>query len=126
MKEPVARKFSRKHISRPGVKSRTAGKKKERCAYGTRPPKSTDPRFARLGLRLRQLRQSRGLTQPQLAARAGCSLKHINNLELAVDHPTWGMLDQILTACKATYFEFYGYSAPGQEFSGQLLKTDLD
>jgi len=53
---------------------------------------------ARLGARLRALRQQRGWTQEALGERAGISYKFIGEIERGVGNPTLDSIDQIAKA----------------------------
>jgi transcriptional regulator with XRE-family HTH domain len=58
--------------------------------------------IARLALRLRALRQARGLTQAQLAAKAGLSREYLARLETARQDPTLTTLEKLAKALKVT------------------------
>jgi len=58
--------------------------------------------IARLALRLRTLRQARGLTQEQLAAKAGLSREYLARLETAPQDPTLTTLEKLAKALKVT------------------------
>lgn len=53
---------------------------------------------ARLGARVRDLRQQRGWTQETLGERAGLSYKFIGEIERAIGNPTIDSIDQIARA----------------------------
>ncbi len=58
--------------------------------------------IARLALRLRTLRRARGLTQEQLAAKAGLSREYLARLETARQDPTLTTLEKLAKALKVT------------------------
>ena len=49
------------------------------------------------GLKLKQLRKAKGLTQAQLAELAGLNEKHISKLELGIYKPNFDTLKRVLT-----------------------------
>lgn len=57
---------------------------------------------ARLATRLRTLRQTRGLTQAQLAAKAGISREYLARLETARQDPTLSTLEKLAKAFRVT------------------------
>ncbi|MGH2625503.1 MAG: helix-turn-helix domain-containing protein [Anaerolineales bacterium] len=57
---------------------------------------------ARLAVRLRTLRRDRGLTQQQLAAKAGLSREYLARLERARQDPTLSTLAKLAKALRVT------------------------
>ena len=58
--------------------------------------------IARLATRLRTLRHARGLTQAQVAAKAGLSREYLARLETARQAPTLTTLDKLAKALRVT------------------------
>ncbi|MFJ8224979.1 helix-turn-helix transcriptional regulator [Streptomyces griseus] len=56
------------------------------------PPDWVLPRRQQIGRRLRELREDRGLTQIQLAERAGMDHKTVHRIEYAISDPSLSML----------------------------------
>ncbi|MEU2797733.1 helix-turn-helix domain-containing protein [Streptomyces sp. NPDC059173] len=56
------------------------------------------PRRQRIGRRLRDLREDRGLTQIQLAERAGMDHKTVHRIEYAITDPSLSMLLRLAAA----------------------------
>lgn len=55
-----------------------------------------------LGARVRELRHERGLTQSDVAERAGVSLKYVSQIERGSRNPTVGVLIQLSRALDVT------------------------
>lgn len=53
---------------------------------------------ARVAKRVKVLRGERGLTQMELAARAGISRGYLSRLEIALQDPTLGVLEKLARA----------------------------
>ena len=56
----------------------------------------------RMAKRLKQLRNAKGWTQAELAAKAGVSRVHVARLETAKMEPTLGVLEKLAKALKVT------------------------
>lgn len=69
---------------------------------------------------IRQAREARGLTQGQLAFRAGTSQQTISRLERGDEEPTWGRLRALLLALGMRP------TLDAQPLSHQLDQRDLD
>ena len=84
------------HPSRPRIPqlARILGVSEDELARHLAPPTETSP-FGRV---LRELRERRGLTQQQLAARSGCTAHVISHYEIARTHPNPENLDAIAAA----------------------------
>jgi transcriptional regulator with XRE-family HTH domain len=54
----------------------------------------------RMGKRLKALRLERGMTQAELAKRAGISRKHVIRIEAAEQEPTLGVIERLAKALK--------------------------
>lgn len=68
-----------------------------------------------LGLRVRSLRIAAGITQEQLAEKAGLSLKHLGELERGRSNPTLSSLHALATGLgvsMAALFDFEGIDVP--------------
>lgn len=50
------------------------------------------------GLRLKELRESAGLTQPALAEKSGASVRMISRLETGVQEATWPVVQSLAAA----------------------------
>ena len=61
--------------------------------------------IARLATRLRTLRLARGLSQAQVAAKAGLSREYLARLETARQDPTLGTLEKLAKALRVTVTE---------------------
>src|SRR5438046_1273530 len=59
--------------------------------------------------RLRELREAAGLTQPQLAARAGLSVRQVSRFETGVQDATW---PTILALCQALDVDCKSFMTP--------------
>ncbi len=59
------------------------------------PPLPPDPA---LGLAIKKLREARGLTQEELASRAGTTVGTVSRLEAAKSAPAWATVMQIIDA----------------------------
>lgn len=64
------------------------------------PPKL--PADPALGQAVRRLREDRGLTQEELASRAGTTFGTVSRLESAKSSPAWATVRAIATALNAT------------------------
>lgn len=51
-----------------------------------------------LGLAIKELREARGLTQEELASRAGSTVGTVSRLEAAKSAPAWATVMQIINA----------------------------
>jgi transcriptional regulator with XRE-family HTH domain len=58
------------------------------------------------GLRLRELREQAGLTQPQLAEAAGLSTRSISRMETGEQHATWPNVQRLAAALSVTTDSF--------------------
>jgi len=61
-------------------------------------PKPRSPLHARIGRRLRALRQARGLTQAEVAETVGCSSHFVSGIERGVDSPSLLTLERFARA----------------------------
>jgi transcriptional regulator with XRE-family HTH domain len=59
------------------------------------PPLPPDPA---LGLAIKKLREARGLTQEELASRAGTTVGTVSRLEAAKSAPAWATVMQLIDA----------------------------
>jgi transcriptional regulator with XRE-family HTH domain len=59
------------------------------------PPLPPDPA---LGMAIKELRETRGLTQEELASRAGMTFGTVSRLESAKSAPAWATVMQIIDA----------------------------
>jgi transcriptional regulator with XRE-family HTH domain len=64
---------------------------------------SKHPVDPRLGLRLRQIRRARGLTQRELAEAVGCCLRTVRDFERLRTSIEWRRAHQIAIALNAEY-----------------------
>ncbi len=69
---------------------------------------------ARVGARLREWRLRRGLTQEQLAERAGLSYKFIGEIERGTGNPTVDTLGRLAAALDVDFPELLGAGEPGR------------
>ena len=60
-----------------------------------------------LGGQIRKLRRRAGLTQEQLAEKAGLSLKHLGEVERGRGNPTLSSLESLADALGVTLFELF-------------------
>jgi transcriptional regulator with XRE-family HTH domain len=70
------------------------------------------------GQRLRVLREGAGLTQQQLADRAGCHMMTLSKLELGSQEPAWPLVLALARALGVTCLAFVpegGEAAPAQK-----------
>jgi len=72
---------------------------------------------ARLGARVRDLRQQRGWTQEALGERAGLSYKFIGEIERGVGNPTIDSIDQIARAFRIDTGLLLPRQAPGPAYT---------
>jgi transcriptional regulator with XRE-family HTH domain len=70
------------------------------------------PPLTEFGRRLTTLRQSRGLTQVQLAQAIGSTQRIISRLETVAEHPTVPLLIELARALKVSADELLGLRAP--------------
>jgi transcriptional regulator with XRE-family HTH domain len=71
----------------------------------------------RVGTRLREWRRRRGLTQEQLAARAGLSYKFIGEIERGTGNPTLETLGRLAAALRVDLAELVREPEPHRESS---------
>ena len=70
------------------------------------------PAATEFGRRLTELRQSRGLTQTQLAQVIGATQRVISRLETIAEHPTVPVLVELARALKVSADELLGLKSP--------------
>jgi transcriptional regulator with XRE-family HTH domain len=68
-----------------------------------------------IGLRLKTLRTSNGLSQRKLAARAGVSNATISLIEHGLTDPSMGLLKRVLDCLGVSFAEFFASAALGDE-----------
>jgi DNA-binding XRE family transcriptional regulator len=73
------------------------------CEAAAVPPKL--PPDPALGRAIRRLREDRGLTQEELASRAGMTFGTVNRLESAKTAPAWATVMQIIDALDVSLVE---------------------
>lgn len=64
------------------------------------------PTLRTLGTALRRLRRDRGLSQDRLANLAGVDRAYVGGIERAERHPTWEVIERLLTKLDVTWTEF--------------------
>jgi ribosome-binding protein aMBF1 (putative translation factor) len=62
------------------------------------PKKDSEPSREQLGAAIRSLRKDKGLSQKQLAERAGLHLSYLSGVENGARNPTWTVLGQMAEA----------------------------
>lgn len=71
-----------------------------------------------VGKRIQAFRRDIGLTQDQLAEKAGFSLKHLGEIERGRGNPTLTSLEKLAAALKVSIVQLFGFEfeklAPGQ------------
>ena len=63
----------------------------------------------KLGRRIAELRKARGLTQPQLAKRVGCSTEFISLVERGVNAPSVAGLEKFTKALQVTLVKLFTF-----------------
>lgn len=66
------------------------------------PPLPPDPA---LGLAIKEMREARGLTQEELASRAGTTVGTVSRMEAAKSAPAWATVMQIIDAMGVSLLE---------------------
>jgi transcriptional regulator with XRE-family HTH domain len=61
------------------------------------------------GVRLREIRQSEGFTQRQLAEKIGLSVEAVSNLERGVHAPSFDTLEDLSKALETPVLEFFRF-----------------
>jgi transcriptional regulator with XRE-family HTH domain len=62
---------------------------------------------AALGSRIRELRKRRGLSQEELADRAGLHWTYLSDLERGRQTPTMDVVNRVARACRVTLADFF-------------------
>ncbi len=75
-----------------------------------------------IGLRLKELRKSMGLSQEKFAEKAGTSTNYLSRMERGTENPTLEMLIKLANALKIEMWEMFDF---GHEVSGKGLKDAL-
>lgn len=79
---------------------------------------------ARLGERVRALRQARGWTQEDLGERAAISYKFVGQIERGDGNPTIETLQRLTRALDVDVTELFGWSAPLARETEYTLTAD--
>jgi transcriptional regulator with XRE-family HTH domain len=83
-----------------------------------------------IGLRIKSLRRSEGLSQEELAERMGISSKYLSSIERGKENPTLDTLIRLANALKIEPSEIFNFSHEGKskrdliKFITTLLKTN--
>jgi transcriptional regulator with XRE-family HTH domain len=76
----------------------------------------------RLGARIRALRERGGITQVQLAERAGIGIETVSRLERGIENPTIGMLETVCRALNVDIHELFERAYSVEEY---IRKQDV-
>ena len=71
----------------------------------------------KFGMRLRECRISRGLSQEQLALRANINVSFLGQIERGTKKPTIDTIDKLLSALDITYTVFFDFDTPAADGS---------
>lgn len=69
----------------------------------------------RLGLRIREVRRARGLTQEELAERVGISPRYLSRVEVGQQNPSIQTVAQLATALDIELSELFNFGHLGTE-----------
>ena len=69
-------------------------------------PKRSRPTLRTLGVVLRWFRKDRGLSQDRLANLAGVDRAYVGGIERAERHPTWEVLERLLSVLDVSWAAF--------------------
>lgn len=82
-----------------------------------------------IGIRIKNLRQSRGLSQEGLAEKTGISPKYLSSIERGKENPTLDTLLKLANSLNVEIFEIFNISHEGKSakelkaFLGGLIKS---
>lgn len=80
-----------------------------------------------LGLRLRELRKIRKLSQIQLAVSLGCDPKTISRIESGTNYPSFDLLEKLATQLRVDIAEFFKFKhLQTQQSIKRELKSDIE
>ncbi len=68
----------------------------------------------KLGLRIKELRKLRGLTQDKLSEMVGIEAKHLSRIEVGSSYPSLDTLEKIAVALKAELKDFFEFDHQGK------------
>lgn len=75
-----------------------------------------------IGLRIKELRRKRGLTQEEVAAQADITAKHLSSIELGKENPTLDTFLKLSSVLKVELWELLNY---GHEIKRKELQAKL-
>ena len=75
-----------------------------------------------IGLRIKELRKSKGLSQEELAERAETSPNYLSRMERGTENPTLDMLIKLANALEVEMWEMFDF---GHEVSRKELREDM-
>lgn len=81
--------------------------------------------YVKLGLKIKEIRQSRGLTQDNLAEMVGCNISHISNIENNHTKVSLNVLLSIANALHTSidYILSNQYSNPSSALDNEILNS---
>ena len=79
--------------------------------------------YAVVGRRVRELRERRQLTQNELSAKAGISLKHLGELERGRGNPSLRSIHNLATALQVSLSELFNFENQGK--SEHLIREEI-
>ena len=71
---------------------------------------------SRLGERIRQYRQQRGLTQETLALNSGINVSFLGDVERGIKKPSIESLEKLLNALNVSFLEFFDFETAVKPF----------
>ncbi len=77
-----------------------------------------------VGKRIQAFRRDIGLTQDQLAEKAGLSLKHLGEIERGRGNPTLTSLENLAAALKISIVQLFGFEA--ERLTPEQIRTEID
>lgn len=77
-----------------------------------------------VGKRIQAFRRDIGLTQDQLAEKAGLSLKHLGEIERGRGNPTLTSLENLAAALKISIVQLFGFEC--ERLSPEQIRTEID
>lgn len=75
----------------------------------------------KFGIRLRECRISRGLSQEQLALRANINVSFLGQIERGTKKPTIDTIDKLLSALDITFTSFFDFETPAANDVGSEI-----
>lgn len=79
----------------------------------------------RVGARIRVLRQQRGISQEQLAFKAGITPSYLGQIERGEKSPTIDSIDKVATALHVTLEELFSFEYAQPDFVDQQIMENI-